>query len=196
MNDIDYRGLENNEIESWETNPISKIYPLLKGGIFHRTSISGYKGIKERGKIIPNQGEFLYTYPQSKTYFASSKGYVCLFDFTTASDYQCISICDTWSGFFFDQEPFTIVLRLSKTYLVDKLIPNTSAPKLGDPEYKGYIPYIESWYPEPIPYEAIEGLIISKWLGFDESPIFKEFSTSEIDEAELIINAIQEENRQ
>ncbi len=192
MSDIDFGGLEEHDIESWEVSIISKIYPLLKGGIFHRTNIEGYRGIKNSGKILPNVGQFPYTYPQSEFYFASSRGYVPLFDFTSVRDRDCISIHDTWGGFFFDQEPITIVLRLSKEYLVDKLIPNDSAPKLGNPEYKGYIPYVEAWYPEPIPFEAIGGLIISLSLGLNKSPIFHEFATTEIDNFELTINITEE----
>ncbi len=192
MSDIDYGGLEEHEIQSWEVSTISKIYPLLKGGIFHRTSIEGYRGIKNSGKISPNVGQFRYTYPQSEFYFAFYRGYVSLFDFTSVRDRDCISIHHTWGGFFFDQKPITIVLRLSKEYLFDKLIPNDSAPKLGNPEYKGYLPYVEAWYPELIPFKAIEGLIISLSQGFNKSPIFQEFSTAEIDNFELRINKIEE----
>lgn len=187
MSSIDYEGLEDHEIESWEESAIACIYPLLRGGLFHRTNIEGYRGIMSSRMISPNTGQFPYTYPQSEYYFASSRGYVSLFDFRYASDRDCISIHHTWGSIFFDQKPITIVLRLNKDYLTDKLIPNDSAPKLGNPEYKGYIPYIEAWYPELIPIEAIEGLIISFSQGLDKPPFFQEYSIDEIGDFEFAI---------
>ena len=192
MSSIEYDGLEEHEIESWEQSAISLIYPMLKGGLFHRTSREVYRGIKISEKISPNTGQFPVTYPQSKYYFASFRGYVSLFDFRSASDRHCISIHHTWGSFFFDQEPITIILRLNKDYLLDKLIPNDSAPKLGNPKYKGYIPYIEAWYPEPIPFGAIDGLIISLSQGLEKPPIFQEFSIDEIDDFDLAIDRFEQ----
>lgn len=182
--------IKKHEIESWEASAISKIYPLLKGSICHRTSIEGYRGIKDSGFIYPNTGQYPYTYPQSKVYFASSKGYVSLFDFTSVLDRDCISNHHTWGKFFFDQEPVTIVLRLNEEHLVDR-IPNNLAPKSGNAEYKGYIPYVEAWYPGPIPFGAINRLIISRWSGRDELPFFIEFSIEEIEDFEHEIGIIE-----
>ncbi len=154
------KDIEDYEQESWNNSTVSKIYPFLKD-----------------------------TYPQSKFYFASFKSYVSLFDFSAAQYKQLISIHHTWGGFFFDQKPITIVLRLSKEELLDKLIPN-SAAKLDNPEKKGYIPYVEAWYPEPIPFNAILGLIISFDVGGDDLPFFQEFAMKDIDDFENIINDI------
>lgn len=187
-NDHD-NDIKNYELESWKNSTVSKIYSFLKNGLFHRTSINGYRGIKRSGKILPNSGQFPYTYPQSKYYFGTSKSYVSLFDFSSAQYRELITIHHTWGGFFYDQKPVTIVLRLNKRLLSGKLIPNSIA-KLDNPENKGYIPYVEAWYPEAIPFSAIIGLIISFEVEIDKPPFFQEFPVKEIDEFENKINEI------
>jgi hypothetical protein len=188
--DIDLEGLEEHEIESWQQSEISKIYPLLRGGLFHRTSIEGYRGIRSSGQIFPNRGQFPFTYPQSKHYLAFSKGYVSLFDFGSIRDQDCISIHHTWGQFFFDQKPITIILRLNRDSL-SQLIPNNSAPKRSAPDYRSYIPYVEAWYPEAIPVEAIDSFIVVMYRGPYKDPLFKEFTREEIDQFEELINEIE-----
>lgn len=179
-------------LESWKNSTISKIYPFLKDGLFHRTSIDGYQGIKRSRKILSNSGRFPYTYPQSKHSFGSSKSYISLFDFSSAQYRDIISIHHTWGGFFFDQDPVTIVLRLNKKPLSKKLIPNDQA-KLDNPENKGYIPYLEAWYPGAIPFSVIIGLIISFEVEIDKPPFFQEFPVKEIDKFENVINDIKKQ---
>lgn len=178
------------ELESWKNSSVSKIYPFLRDGLFHRTSIDGYQGIKRSRKILSNSGLFPYTYPQSKYSFGSSKSYISLFDFSSAQFREIISIHHTWGGFFFDQDPVTVVLRLNKKSLSKKLIPNNDA-KLDNLENKGYIPYVEAWYPGAIPFSVIMGLIISFENGIDKPPFFQEFSLKEINKFENIINNIK-----
>jgi hypothetical protein len=189
--DIDLEGLEQREIESWQESEISKIYPLLRGGLFHRTSIEGYRGIRSSGQIFPNRGQFPFTYPKSKSFLAFSRGYVSLFDFGSVRGQDCISIYRTWRPFFFDQKPATIILRLNRDSLSQRLIPNSCAPKLGAPDYKGHIPYVEAWYPESIPFEAVDGFIVTIYRGPGNAPFFEEFTKAEVDQFEKLIDEIE-----
>jgi len=191
MNNINYEGLREDEIESWEASEISKIYPKLLGGLFHRTNIEGYRGIRKHGRILPNQGQFPFTYPQSKISLAFSKGYTSLFDFGSVRDRDCISNHHNWGGFFFDQKPITIILCLNRGALSKKLIASSSVPKLGEPGYIFRIPYVEAWYPEPIPFGAIDGVIFTIHHGFGEGPLLFEFAKREMDLFEKIIDEIQ-----
>jgi len=188
--DIDFEGLREDEIESWQHSGLSKIYPLLRGGLFHRTSIEGYRGIRRSGQISPNRGQFPFTYPQSQAYYCFSKRYVCLFDFRSISDQKCISIQHIWGQFFFDQKPFTIVFRLNRDSLSEKLIPST-AVKQTDPDYKPRIAYIEAWYPEPIPFEAIDGFLVIKDMGLGKDPICVEFAQEEVHRLDELIDEIE-----
>jgi len=63
VKNIDYEGLEGDEIQSWEESTVSKIYPKLRGNLFHIANIGGYRAIKKSGKILPNQGQFPFSYP-------------------------------------------------------------------------------------------------------------------------------------
>jgi len=191
VKDIDYEGLEGDEIQTWEESTVSKIYPKLRGNLFHRTNIWGYRGIKKSGNILPNQGQFHFSYPQSKTYFAFSQGYIFLFDFESVRDRDCISVHDTWGQFFFDHKPITILFRLNLECLSHKLIGNSSGPESSDPDYRSYIPYIEAWYPEPIPFAAIDGFATVAYRGLNEDPLFFEFTKNEIGLFEKEINEIE-----
>jgi len=190
--DIDSEGFREDQIESWQRGGLSKIYPLLRGGLFHRTSIEGYRGIRRSGQISPNRGQFPFTYALSEHCYGFSKDYVCLFDFGSVSDLKVISIQHIWGQFFFDQKPFTIVFRLNRDSLSEKLIPSSAAPKPGAPEYKSRIAYIEAWYPEPIPFEAIDGFLVIQDLGLRQDLICVEFAQEEVHRLDELIDEIEQ----
>ena len=122
---------EENDLDLFRRSNVFPLFPLLRTGIFHRTSIDGYKGIRDSGFISANQGQFPYRYPQSEDYYGRSMGYVCLFDFESATEEQCIRIHHNWTQFFADHEPATIVLKLNRSALGTDLIPNSARPQLG-----------------------------------------------------------------
>ena len=190
---IEYDGLDEDDIKSWLRRPISKVYPHIRGGLFHRTSIVGYRGIREAGHISPNTGQFPFTYAKSEIFWGYARGYVSVFDFGPTTDQECVRRHVVWGPFFFDQQPVTIVLRLNREMLKDKLIPNSAAPQSG-PDAWRYIPHVEAWYPEDIPFEAIEGLIFTKSRGHRRAPMFKELHKDAVNrfEEELRIVLIEE----
>jgi hypothetical protein len=184
--------LEEHELESFRESGVYEVFPLLRRGLLHRTSIKGYWGIKESGFILPNRGQFSYSYPQSKSYYGPTRGYVCLFDFESASEEECILVHDTWGGFFSDHKPATIVLRLNRERLGNNLILNSAAPKLEHEEYKGYIPFVEAWYPKPVPIAAIDGYIITFWDSKAFKTRFEEYPVERVHEFENIIKMLEE----
>jgi hypothetical protein len=159
---------------------VYSLMPLLKKNIFHRTNINGFKGIRQSGYILPNSGQFPSSYPQSKSYFGPSMGYICLFDFESSREEDYRINHHIWGMFFADQKPVTIVLKLNRHDLQDKLFPNSVAPKLGEENYKGFISFVEAWYPEAIPVSAIEGYIVTYYESFEIK--FIEFSKDESQE--------------
>lgn len=184
--------VEEHELESFRESSVFPIFPFLRTGLLHRTGIEGYKGIGQSGYIIPNQGQFPYSFPQSKFYYSHHKKYVCLFDFELATEEECIIVHDTWVQFFSDHKPVTIVLRLNRQKLGKDLIPNSAAPKLSEDGYKAYIPYVEAWYPKPIPVEAIDSYIIIMRSAQTHELIGHEFSKEEVKELEETLNMIEE----
>lgn len=187
---LENSGLSEEEIRDFTESYIAPLFPLLRQGIYHRTSIKNYRQICEVGYILPNDGTFPFTYPQSKNSYAFTKGYIALFDFETASVKQCVSQCDKWSSFFTDQKPVTVVLRLDRKQLEDKLKPNCVRPKPGDEDYKIAIPFVEVWYPEPIPVSAIQSRIITSRPSISYKIAFEEYDDSRVAEFENAINTI------
>jgi hypothetical protein len=157
--------LEEYEIRNFYDSFIIPLFPLLRQGIYHRTSIESYRGIRKDGYIIPNDGRFSFTYPQSEHSYAFANGFVSLFDFESVTIEHCILIQSTWMDFFVDFTPATILLKLDRRKLKEKLIPNEAAPKPGSKDYRVFIPYVEVWYPEPIPLSVIQNYIVvlSRW---------------------------------
>lgn len=184
--------LNEHDWESFRQSGVYELFPVLRSGILHRTSIRGYRGIKESGFILPNQGQFPYSYPQSKVYYGPTKGYVCLFDFESASEEECILIHHTWGGFFSKYKPVTVVLRLNRERLGDDLVLNSAAPKLGQEDHKGFIPFIEVWYPKPVPVPAIDGYIITYWDAKEFKTRFQEYSKEQVQEFENTLIMFEE----
>ncbi|MBI3799289.1 MAG: hypothetical protein HY268_20280 [Deltaproteobacteria bacterium] len=62
--------------------------------------------------------------------------------------------------FFVKDEPVTILIHLSREKLAPKLIPNEAVETEADYRQRLRIPYVEVWYPEPIPLSAIQSFIL------------------------------------
>lgn len=185
-------GLEPEEIEMWLASETAQIFPLLRGGLFHRTGIQGFRGIFNTGYILPNTGQFPTSYPQTREYYGFSRGYISVFDFHNIPDAYCISNYNIWGVFFFDHEPVTIVFRLRRDMLTDKLIPNDAAPKLDSLDYKSHIAYVEAWYPEPIPIAAIAGFLLVGYNRTTGALVFQEFDHSAYDEVDKLVTRFEE----
>ena len=161
--------------------------PLLRKGVFHRTGIEGYKGIRQTGNILPNKGNFPFSYPQSEKYYGYSMGYICLFDFEAAREEDYRGNYHLWADFFYDHKPKTVILKLNRQKLADKLIPNSARPKNGEVGYKPAIAYVEVWYPVAIPVSAIDSYIVT-WLDSKTHKlVFQEYSKEQTKEFEKLI---------
>lgn len=186
------RESEAYEIQSFRDSRVYPLMPLLRRGVFHRTNIEGYKGIRKSGKILPNKGNLPFSYPQSKTYYGFSKGYICLFDFESALEEDYRGNHHIWAKFFSDGKPVTIVLGLSRQKLADKLIPNSTRPKSSEIGYKPAIAFVEAWYPEAIPTSFIDGYIITWWNPKEHELVFHEFSKERVGEFDEFIFSLEE----
>lgn len=179
-------------LETFCQSTVYPLFPLLRKRIVHRTGIRGYRGIRKSGHIIANQGQFPYTYPQSRVYFAHSMNYISLFDLESAKIKDCISTHHTWGHFFYDHKPVTIILGLNRHKLGDDLIPNSAAPKPGTEGYKSKIPYVEVWYPRPISISVIESYIITVFDNQSRKLLFEEFTQDQFKAFDEALNLIEE----
>ena len=145
--------------EGHEEFEMPPILPALRKGLIHCTSLSALASIFRIGKILPNDGSFPFTYPQSQNSYASHNRAVSLFDFETPSVAELLDEKWKWGSFFFVHKP-TIALRLDRDCLKTDLIPNNAA-KQEVGFKKMWIPRVEVWYPEPIPVEVICGYVLA-----------------------------------
>ena len=140
---------------------------VLRRGVYHLTSVQGYRGIRRSGEIQPNEGSFPYTYPQSATSYARLQGYVSLFDFETPTISQCLLTRPLWDGFFIKHKPATLLISLDRKKLAPKLIPNDVALQVPQHERGTWLRHVEVWYPGPIPF----GWVVTCILVLPTQPI-------------------------
>ncbi|MCD4791134.1 MAG: hypothetical protein K8R37_14155 [Bacteroidales bacterium] len=185
------REIKEYQIQSFRKSTIYPLMTQLIKGVLHRTSIDGYKGIRQTGNILPNKGNFPFSYPQSISYYGFSMGYICLFDFESARDDDYRGNHHIWADFFYDHKPITIILRLNRQKLSDKLIPNSVRPKPVETDYVPAIAYVEAWYPEAISVSAIDSYIVT-WLDSEtRNLIFHEYSKDMVEELDELIDSIK-----
>lgn len=197
LTDMSKRDSEDYEMQSFRESEVYPLMPLLREGVLHTTNIQGYQGIRQSGKILPNNGKFPLSYPQSEYYYGCSMGWICLFDFESAREEDYIKNHPIWADFFANHKPkrgpATIVLKLNRQKLADKLIPNSVRPKPGEPGYKPAIAYVEAWYPEAIPTSAIDSYIITSRNSENRELEFQEFPKEDLGKLEEKIFLIQNE---
>jgi hypothetical protein len=165
-------ALTTEEIQRWKESPIHRLLPHFKGCLLHRTSLTSFGRICESGWVHPYQDGFSETYSVSAHGYGRVKGYVCLFDLDAASDEENAITYLTWRSFLFDCPPVTVVLCFPRQALEASLIPNSAAPKVGDDDYKLYIPFVEAWSGTPLPLTAVGKYCLIVASSYDE-PIFE-----------------------
>jgi hypothetical protein len=71
------------------------------------------------------------------------------------------------------QDKPRILLELERERLLPKVIPNTDAwPKTKEGKIFGLIPFLEAWYPEDIPVEAVVRVYeLPATRGFEFKPV-------------------------
>lgn len=138
---------------------MDKLDSYLRQGIWHATSLHGFRGIIEDQFIRPNiYNQFKDTYPQSANSIGRINQYISLFDFESVSEdifYDSI-IRMQYMSIIYSHEPFTILLNLDRNQL-NKLIPYDA---VVNKEYKVAIYKVECFYPEYIPISCITKVLI------------------------------------
>jgi hypothetical protein len=136
-------------------------FSIVKNNLCHRTGMVALKNIFDTGAILPNDGTFPDTYPQSKNSFARIHKLVSLFDFKKQTEDRCLQSVHDWYRFFFDHKPVTIVILLDRKILTPKLITNEKAVAITKRTFDPiFIPYVEAFYPRSVPCKAFTGYLI------------------------------------
>lgn len=182
---------EDDERDEVSPNPVLPMMYLLRMGVLHRTSVRGFKGIQEVGSIQANRGQLPPSTSRSEGSYGNSEGHICLFDFESADEEKYKRTYHMWAEFFYKLKPVTIILKLNRAQLAEKLIPNSARPKPGEKGYKLSLPLIETWYPDEIPVSAINSYIVTCWDR--EILAFCQFPSGEIDKLKRILSLPEEE---
>ena len=86
---------------------------------------------------------------------------VSLFDFSKQTEDECLRQTHDWYRFFFDHKPITIVILLNSKLLTANLINNEKAIEITKGTFDPiFLPYVEAFYPRPIPCAAFTGYLI------------------------------------
>lgn len=132
---------------------------IVKNAICHVSSPGGFNGILATGAILPNDGRFELSYPQSAKSYAMRKHAVALFDFESAEPQQMAEHWFKCETFFRRYSPATYVLLLDRALLPGRLIRYDEATaEFG--HGAGKIPYLEVWSTQPVPRDAITDVIV------------------------------------
>lgn len=139
---------------------LDRILFVLRCGLYHLTSVQGYRGIQRSGSIQPNDGRFPNTFPQSANSYGRSRGYVSLFDFETPTIRQCVHMRPVWDNFFTKRGAAKVLLKLDRNRLAASLIPNEAALEEPVRNRGVWLRHVEVWHPESIPYSYITGGVV------------------------------------
>jgi hypothetical protein len=136
-------------------------FSIAKTNLCHRTGTEALRKIFETGAILPNDGTLPDSYPQSKDSFARIHNMVSLFDFSKQTEDECLKQIHNWYRFFFDHKPVTIVILLDRKMLQTNIMTNEKAVQITKGTFDPiFIPYVEVFYPQPVPSRAFTGYLI------------------------------------
>lgn len=135
---------------------ISYLYPIIDNKTFHRCSLESFISIMKDGFILPNLGQFEFTYPQSETNIGGQNKWVSLFNFNKSPFEIMTTYCD-WRQFLTDRSDVTILIIL-KDEFISQTIKN---PFCGNKNLttSHCIAYVEEWSEVPISVENFETIV-------------------------------------
>ena len=138
-----------------------RLYNQIKGGIYHSTSISGYRGICTSGAILPNTGSLPFSHGRSPTSCCYKLGAISLLDLRSPSPTRPLVGKDAWvnwTTFLDNHQPITVLLEITPSYLSAPLHDFDSLQERYP--YSAMVAEAEKCYPCAIPIEAIHRSIL------------------------------------
>lgn len=144
--------------------PQGPLFRELATGLCHCTSVKGYQGIIDTGNILPNDGTFPFSFPQTANSCCQHLDSISLFDFETPPSESVFdhTAYSNWSPFINLHPPVTVILKIRREALSEEIIENHHALELSDGH--SLIWPVEACYPGAIPLEAIDGCVVTSWL--------------------------------
>jgi hypothetical protein len=133
-------------------------YATLRNGYWHVTSMQGWQQIRESGSIRRNLGG---RFPKRFGDITDrSYGYkinaIALFDFATPSEEEVMRQLGNAWDVITDMHADQVFLQVERGRLDARIVPNSECWGRSDGKVLGgCIPFIEVWYPDDIPADAI-----------------------------------------
>lgn len=146
-------------LRNGSTQAVWHLYFLLRQGLYHVTSVEGYRGIRCDGFIRPWDGSLRAAFPTGNSHARRHK-WISLFVFETPTEERCFQVRHQWSGFLVKEKPVAVLIHRSRENLVPELIPNDAVETEVNYWERLRIPYVEVWYPKPIPLSAVQSYIV------------------------------------
>lgn len=154
-----------------------KLFQVIKGGLFHITSLEGYRGIARDGAIKPNEGKFPSTY--------SARGVCHLINAVALLDLglgkQPLFGPDAlglWMGLLTVHKPVMFILDLDRSRFPSgtQLLTFDDLGHYMEPPYRAQmLPDTEVCHPGPIPVRTIKRCIVVDYWDSNDFEIFAEF---------------------
>jgi hypothetical protein len=141
-----------------------RLFRQIKGGIYHSTSVSGYRAIRSSGHILPNSGQFPFSHGQSPHSCCYKIVAISLLDLRQpARPLVGQEAWRNWTTFLTNHEPITVLLDLAPDSLSEPLHDFDSLQKRFP--FGTMVAEAEKCYPGPISFAAVRRciLVCAKW---------------------------------
>ena len=99
-----------------------RLYNKIKGGLYHSTSVPGYRMILESKAILPNTGSFPFSHDQSQYSPCYQIGAISLLDLRDPK-YPLVGrgAWTNWTRFLTHHKPITVLLQIDPSCLSEPL---------------------------------------------------------------------------
>lgn len=148
------------------------LYKILKGYILHCTSLENYSLICKNGYIKINNGNFPYTWEQTKGSCVHKIGGIALLDFGIPENKLFFVTNEKefiypWEAILLCHDPLTIIIKINRNKLYNKILSWKEIKEKTDKCL--LIPYSEVCSLEPISTSLFESVVlVSSLTQFNE----------------------------
>jgi hypothetical protein len=136
-----------------------RLYNRIKGGLYHSTSITGYKGIRATAEIRPNLNTLPFSHGQSPHSHCYKLGAISLLDLRNPKRPLVGKDGYTnWATFLSNHKPLTVLLEIKPELLTLPLDDYDSLNARSSDQIM--VPEAEACYPGPISIQAISRVLL------------------------------------
>ncbi|PWT80323.1 MAG: hypothetical protein C5B58_11945, partial [Acidobacteria bacterium] len=98
------------------------LYEQVAGHYLHCTRWRSLLAIMACGEILPNRGQFRFSFPQTPRSYVFRQGWIAIFDFVSPSRRAALSQAVNWRSFMHAFRPTTVVLDLDPAWIGARIV--------------------------------------------------------------------------